>query len=267
MVMLDVVSIATGKYLDYFARLLPELERFLAPGEEIEIHLFTDRRNFSFQREDARIRVHLIPISPQIWPDVTLYRYHQIVRHRDAFSGRNLMWLDCDMALKKSVPAALFESTDIRLAYHPTFLPMSGEGYQLPGPKLARIVRQEAGLRIRGRGKMGDWELNRQSRAYLPWVERRRYFHGAVWFGPTSSILDMCELLAERIDDDSSAGFVAKWHDESHLNWWAGYFPSLFTPLPPFFSAWPKAPQYRPEEAHFVSLNKQTLDIELGLNA
>jgi hypothetical protein len=38
--------------------------------------------------------------------------------------------------------------------------------------------------------------------------------------GYRDQAMDVCELLAHRIDRDTASGVLAVWHDESHLNWW-----------------------------------------------
>ena len=43
--------------------------------------------------------------------------------------------------------------------------------------------------------------------------------HGAIWFGEKNHFLNMCRELELNTDQDYSKNIIAKWHDESHLNY------------------------------------------------
>jgi hypothetical protein len=58
----------------------------------------------------------------------------------------------------------------------------------------------------------------------VPAYKRRHYVHGAVWFGETQALVEMCSILSDRVREDLKNNFVAKWHDESHLNWYFSNF-------------------------------------------
>jgi hypothetical protein len=71
---------------------------------------------------------------------------------------------------------------------------------------------------------LGAWENNIASEAYVKQSLRKNYVHGAIWFAHRKTFMDMCAVLAERIDLDFQRGLIAKWHDESHLNWYVANF-------------------------------------------
>ena len=41
---------------------------------------------------------------------------------------------------------------------------------------------------------------------------------GCLWGGKGKSVIELCEILSERIDKDLEKDIIAEWHDESHLN-------------------------------------------------
>jgi hypothetical protein len=87
---------------------------------------------------------------------------------------------------------------------------------KLLGPNKDRLRTRSLGL--------GSWEENALSTAYVDPKQRRKYVHGAVWFGKRESFLMMCRILSENVSCDEANGYIAKWHDESHLNWFLAKF-------------------------------------------
>jgi hypothetical protein len=41
--------------------------------------------------------------------------------------------------------------------------------------------------------------------------------------GERDTLIEACGVLAERVGRDSKRGVVARFHDESHLNWYAAH--------------------------------------------
>ena len=67
----------------------------------------------------------------------------------------------------------------------------------------------------------GDWEVRPGSTAYLARSKRKKYCHGAIWFGGKNRFFEVCSELALNTDKDLKNSLIAKWHDESHLNHYA----------------------------------------------
>jgi hypothetical protein len=64
------------------------------------------------------------------------------------------------------------------------------------------------------------YEKNNKSNACIPYEEggTYEYFTGAFNGGETSEFIKMCEILSQRIFEDERNGYIAVWHDESHIN-------------------------------------------------
>jgi GR25 family glycosyltransferase involved in LPS biosynthesis len=64
------------------------------------------------------------------------------------------------------------------------------------------------------------YEKSNKSNACIPYETEfnYEYFTGAFHGGETSQFIKMCEILSERIFEDERNGYIAIWHDESHIN-------------------------------------------------
>jgi hypothetical protein len=76
---------------------------------------------------------------------------------------------------------------------------------------------------LTGKNPLGAWEDNDQSCAYVMVKQRRDYVCGGAWFGWTDRVLQMSGVLAVRTDEDLANNLVARWHDESHINWYLAH--------------------------------------------
>ena len=70
-------------------------------------------------------------------------------------------------------------------------------------------------------GGVGSWEDRKESKAFVARNKRKKYVCGGFWGGDTNSILGMVNELKFAVEEDLKNEIVAKWHDESHLNYWA----------------------------------------------
>jgi hypothetical protein len=210
----DVCVHATGRYIEYARLLAPTLDRFLFPSAQLRLVLFTDQ--IEAVEEWPRLeRTEIVPVAIQhrSWPDSTLLRFSDYSEHREQLHSEIVVFLDADMELRAEVGPELSPSTwqrGIALVLHPGF-------FDPPGAPSRSIFRRARNLLT----PRGSWESSTASLAYIPEAQRVRYVCGGVWMGHRQQAVDLCELLARRIDQDADAGVLAVWHDESHLNWWA----------------------------------------------
>jgi hypothetical protein len=80
-------------------------------------------------------------------------------------------------------------------------------------------------------GGLGSWESNRRSLAYVERQYRRRYVCGGSWGGNRDLFLEFSRIISDRVDIDYQTGVIARFHDESHINWYAANFDyKLLTP-------------------------------------
>lgn len=202
-----LLVIATGRYLDFAAQLLQDVDSVVARPESWVVNLFTDASAQDVTHLERRHRVHVnaLPVPELRWPEASLYRYELFTRAADTVVGDVLVYLDADLRIRQDFAAALRPQewrNGMAAVRHPGFYRRN---------------------QVRPRG---TWETNRASRAYVPAWRRRRYVCGGVWMGRREAVLEMSRELASRVHDDAAAGITARWHDESHWNWWTAHHPA-----------------------------------------
>jgi hypothetical protein len=258
-----IFTIATGKYLDYFALQLPQIQKHYAPGRTVQVIVATDRTEQLPSSTDPRVTVEFIASPAYGWPEITLLRYEQIQTHKRLIKGQTLMWLDTDMEFLADIPFELIagKGDAPNFARHPGFVWSASKTNWINPIALTRQVAPWIKGFCMGQRGAGTWETSRASKAYVPAKNRRTYAHGAVWGGVTELVLEMVELLAQRTRDDYEVGKVAVWHDESHLNWYVANHKVNAYPLG--FSAWKSTWQYQAPSSFLNSLDKTALDAQL----
>ncbi len=226
-----ILMIATNGYLERWFNTASGIDKhaFLR-ANRTTIHLFTNRVDEARRWSELNLRrVELIVHKTRDWgwPEATLYRYQLFVEAAESISEEILMYCDSDMSVERDFGDLLEPETwigGIAFVQHPGFFRNRGirglvdyfSNPRLLGPFVRAKIGRSPGL--------GTWENSRSSTAYLEPKKRKTYVHGAVWFGKRDSVIKMCNLLAENIRKDLRANFIAKWHDESHLNFYLGEF-------------------------------------------
>ena len=226
-----ILMIATNGYLERWFDTATGIEQHgFLKATRVSIHLFTNRVDEAQRWGEINLRrVNLIThkIKGWGWPEATLFRYQFFVDASESISEKLLMYCDSDMLIKEDFENLLEPETwigGIAFVQHPGFFRNRGiKGLidyfinpRLLGPLVQAKIARTTGL--------GSWENSRSSTAYLELKERKNYVHGAVWFGKRDPVMKMCKLLAENIRKDLSSGYIAKWHDESHLNCYLGKY-------------------------------------------
>lgn len=206
---IGILTVATNIYLDYWQAMAESLNR-LENAENFVLHVFTDdpsRAEFMSTSWNVEVQTHQIP--PLKWPEATLDRYSVFSDGGDQINEDILIHLDADMIIRGDIYPRLIEAslnTGIFLVRHPGY-------YRKTRPNFLRQVFTTSPL--------GDWESNPKSQACVPKKDRKTYFCGGVWGGRRKDFLSLVSTLAQRVEEDKRNGVMAKWHDESHLNWWA----------------------------------------------
>lgn len=223
---IGILTIATNKYLEYFEGLLESFVHNYSGNHEIEWFVFTDRLDATkvLSKFNLPFDVKVLPIKGYIFPEASLFRYKIYTEHANILESEVLVHLDADMLIKsegfldKVVQASSVAA--LNFVYHPGF-------YRPSNLKLFKFyflnplfVIRDAKTIIKY-GALGAWETNKTSSAFVPRKLREKYFCGGIWFGSNKSIKEMCSALSRNIEIDLLVNFVARWHDESHLNQFA----------------------------------------------
>lgn len=202
---LTYLIIATGRYLEYASHLVKTIASNSINGN-YEILLFNDVGDLDQNLFNSQANLISIKIPPYEWPDATLLRYQIFTQYWERVQGQIVMYLDADTEVVSTI-----NIQELKLLSKDTgFCGVLHPGYFEPNLKNLIVSKR----------KTGPWETNRRSKAYVPITMRSKYIAGGVWFGKSQNIKLLCDQLSSHIQDDLSWGFIAKWHDESHLNWW-----------------------------------------------
>lgn len=221
----SVISIATGdKYLNYWFEMVKSFKSNLLEINQITFYILTDdivKAKKYGEILELNLSVHLIP--PYRWPEATLMRYKEILNIQDFIQSEILIYLDADMLVKKDFIKLLEPEkwfNDIALVAHP--------GYWRPKKfELMRIYLKSPKCLIKDLwrhlsvGGLGAWETNKLSKAFVRRIQRKEYVCGGAWFGKRKQLIAMISECSKNVEFDLQVGLIAKWHDESHLNYWS----------------------------------------------
>ena len=223
---LGIISIATNRYLEYWKDQVNSIEEYFDENTKVSVFLFTDQvqEAVTFSKTLDKVLVKVVEIPSYVWPDATLLRYQVMNSNFTLFSDQDvLLYLDADMKVTAFVNTELFfrnSTQGMTLVRHPGFYRENGFGrvllyFQNP---ITFFIDLWTSLST---GGLGGWETNPKSQAFVRRVDRKNYYCGGIWWGGRKHFQGLVNDLAKRVENDSSKGFVAKWHDESHLNQWA----------------------------------------------
>lgn len=233
------VTVATGRYLDFWKSQIESAMKFLDSNLRIEFVLLTDQVEAAeiFGQEvnvSTNWRIKIAYIEHQEWPFPTLYKFKHILRHSGFLSG-NLIWhLDADMLFADSEIVEELSQYSVEnkmiLVSHPGYFRPKGSrkfSFYLFNPV---ILLRDAKSTLK-EGGIGTWESNRRSLAYVARQNRRKYVCGGSWGGTRDLFLEFSRIISDRVDTDYQSGVIARFHDESHINWYAAnYECKMLTP-------------------------------------
>ncbi len=224
-VTVGVMSVATNLYLDYWKSMVQSAEIISKPEDEVTFFVFTDNLSEAeiFARGLKNVKVRAFEINPYRWPEATLLRYQIFASRMDQMNTDVLMHLDADMLISKNPWARVKQKLDsekVCLVSHPGYWrPIGSRRIWL---YVCHPLLAYRDLRIRMRqGGLGAWESDPISTAYVPRKFRRNYFCGGTWFGTHDAIKELVFILSQQVTADLGKHYIAKWHDESHINRWA----------------------------------------------
>ncbi len=191
-----ILVMATGKYASKVANLISSMAPNFVVEHERTFFIFSDSPTDFFENELARRQVKVslkVVYTPHAsWPFGTLKRFHTYLQHWKLLRQMDFLFaVDADMLFVGTVGDEVLSSLVGTL--HPGY-------YKKPPTELPH-------------------ESSPNSSAFVPVEQRKSYFAGGVYGGSIHEMKTLLEHLAANINSDYNAGgYVAVWHDESHLN-------------------------------------------------
>ena len=222
------VSIATGRYLDFWQNQINSAREYLDKSVNLEFVLLTDQPNRVsqitkelFSDTNWKLQVGIVP--HQEWPFPTLYKFKHLIAHSELLNGDVVWHLDADMLFAdQNVYRELIEASEegkMVFVSHPGYFRMRGLkriSLYLHAPIL---LLKDFKMFLKERG-IGTWENSRASRSFVESRKRVNYVCGGSWGGKRKSVLEFSHQTSEQIDADFDLNIVARFHDESHINWY-----------------------------------------------
>lgn len=177
---IGILLISTWKYNKFIDEVVAGIRKYFFPNNEVKIYLHTD----SDIKHDVN---HIINIKHEKWPYVTLKKFHIFHQNKNVYTTDYLISIDVDIIIKDYINTDILH--DLIAVYHSNY-------YMCRGTP----------------------ETNPASTAFIPNDCNHNYVCGGFFGGKKDCVLDMCSILSANIDVDLNHNFIAKWHDESHLN-------------------------------------------------
>lgn len=215
------MTVATNQYLEYWFELY-ESSNSQNLNSELYFQVFTDRKKDAeaYCVKHKIDNVSIIEIPSYRWPEATLLRY-EIFAELGLYEQSGIYaHIDADMIfsdLNETLKSLELHDKELLFVVHPGFFRPKGVRrffYYFQNP-LSLIKDSYKFLKV---GGLGAWEVNKLSRAFVPYGKRRKYCCGGIWFGKRESFIQMCRQLSQEVKLDIDQGVIAKWHDESFLN-------------------------------------------------
>ena len=180
-----ILTIATGKYIQFVERLLDDIEKYFLNGNEIQCLLFTDHE------VETSDNVKVSKIGHKPWPEPALKKYNYINSQSEYLKDFDYLYLfDADVGIVDTVGEEVLE--DLVGVLHPY-----------------KFFEDKA---------VYPYEKRKQSTAYIADENHDKYYAAAFVGGKSENFLEMARTISERVEEDEKNGVVAKLHDESHLN-------------------------------------------------
>jgi Cu/Ag efflux protein CusF len=224
-------SIATNHYVDYWASMIHSANRVFKPTDQICFVVFTDdvEKCKKFTQEASNVTLKFFQIASLGWPEATLLRYELYAAASPQINAKVCAHVDADMLFFEN--PFRFTNPDtwdhgVALVSHPGYFRVKNSTYP--------ITRKLKDLKTRIQiGGLGTWETRKISSAYVARKFRRSYCCGGFWMATPLKFQSLVSELKVNTETDTRRGIVARWHDESHLNFWASK--NEFTELSPSY--------------------------------
>jgi len=235
---LALIFIGTRRFASLFPLFHSSFERHFLPSTPRTYFAFSDDPSSPSFAGRAHTQVHQTDHLP--WPLITLLRFHMMRRVADQLASYDwVFYLDSDLVAQADISPEEFlpPDKDYLGVIHPgQYARYKGYLERLaylnsPASPIARarrrLVRSAFDLADRIRDPAHatlhryrpPFETDPASRAHIPHTgSMPPYRAGGFWGARGHLITDLLDSCIDAIDDDLSRNYIARYHDESHIN-------------------------------------------------
>lgn len=194
---IGILYIATGYYTVFWENFYKTFEQYFLPNMERHYYVFTDAEKLYGEEENDRI--HRIYLKAEPWPLPTLLKYHRFLEIEEELRKRDYLYqsngpIICEQEVKEE-----------------EFLPRQALGENL-------MFTLHPGY-YQKKSRLYPYERNKRSTAYVPYNCGKTYVFGAMNGGTSEAYIAFMKELDKNIVADLNHGIIAKYHDESHVNY------------------------------------------------
>lgn len=187
---IGILYICTGNYVMFWEDFYKSFTKYFCTNHSVNYLVFTDKD--IPQSNDVKV----FNIQNQPWPLITLLRFETFLSIEDELKKYDyLYFFNSNLKCVSEV-----SDSDI--------IPSNEQ----------KLVFYHHGGYIYSKKFMFPYERNKKSTAYIPYNCGNLYVGGGIIGGETDSFLQMCRVLKQNIETDLKQNYIAKWHDESHIN-------------------------------------------------
>lgn len=193
---IGILYICTWKYDKFFNGFYESSEKHFLKNHEKKYFVFTDSE---ILKEKYKNNQNIVFINQRRlwWPLDTLMRFWMFKLIEDKFSNIDfLVFLNANFLFLKEIRDIDF----------------------LPNGKNERLIWALHWWFYNKPSLLFPYERNKKSSAFISYFKKWKYFQWSLnwWF--TDDYIKLINKCIENINIDFSKNYIAKWHDESHLN-------------------------------------------------
>lgn len=193
---IGIYSIFIGKYTMYYEPFIAETDIHFLPDFKKKYFIITDTDLDSYGKDITFVKVSKIG-----WPYETLYRYKYFL----LFDSDDVSACDVVYFFNSNVTYARTINEEV-IPYKEGYVFVTHHGY------------------YNKTYTHTSYEKNYLSTAYVQSEKGGIYVGGGFFGATTAKFIAMCEILNQNTTADELNNYIAVWHDESHLNWFANVY-------------------------------------------
>lgn len=191
-----ILYICTGKYDKYFDDFFLSSEKFFLINHEKKYYVFTDSVYLNKKYQSYK-NIEFIYQRRLWWPLDTLMRFWMFKWAENKLQNEDfLLFCNANLIFLKEIKDS-------------EFLP-NGTSEKLIGVLHWWFYSKVSALY--------PYERNKKSTAYISFLQRWKYFYWWLNGGFMKEYFELIDTCIKNISIDLSTNYIAKWHDESHLN-------------------------------------------------
>lgn len=191
-----ILYICTGPYSIFWKDFFDSFETYFLKNTEVHYYVFTDTKELYM--ENRCNRIHKVNLKSEPWPLPTLLKFKTFLDFEEELATYDYLYqsnanIVCNAIVEEKT---FLPDSDKELIFtiHPGF--MNKKSFYCP------------------------YDRNKKSKAYVPYNKKSKYVFGAMNGGTAEAYLKLIKELEHNIEEDLKKNVIAKWHDESHINWY-----------------------------------------------